>query len=62
MLMVFIAGQKAFDAAVYKTVKWTVRFGDTVAGGTVYELSEKVDNGAIVLQRSAWSSCLRYCG
>ena len=51
MLMVFIAGQKAFDAAVYKTVKWTVRFGDTV-----YELGEKVDGGAIVLQRSAWSS------
>ena len=33
-------------------VKWTVRFGDTVAGGTIYELSDKVDGGAIVLQRS----------
>lgn len=27
-------------------VKWTVCFGDTVAGGTVYELDEKVDGGA----------------
>lgn len=33
-------------------VKWTVRFGDTVAGGSIYELGEKVDGGAIVLQRS----------
>ena len=33
-------------------VKWTVRFGDTVAGGTIYELSDKVDGGAVVLQRS----------
>lgn len=33
-------------------VKWTIKFGDTVAGGTVYELDEKVDGGAIVLQRS----------
>ena len=32
-------------------VKWTVRFGDTVAGGSIYELGEKVDGGAIVLQR-----------
>lgn len=33
-------------------VKWTVKFGDTVSGGTIYELGEKVDGGAIVLQRS----------
>lgn len=33
-------------------VKWTIRFGDTVAGGTIYELGDKVDGGAIVLQRS----------
>ena len=32
-------------------VKWTVRFGDTVAGGSIYELGEKVDGGAIVIQR-----------
>jgi len=33
-------------------VKWTIRFGDTIAGGSIYELGEKVDGGAIVLQRS----------
>ncbi|MGP1565588.1 MAG: formyltransferase family protein [Treponema sp.] len=33
-------------------VKWTIRFGDAVAGGSIYELGEKVDGGAIVLQRS----------
>lgn len=32
-------------------VKWTIRFGDAVAGGSIYELGEKVDGGAIVLQR-----------
>ena len=32
-------------------VKWTIRFGDTIAGGSIYELGEKVDGGAIVLQR-----------
>ena len=32
-------------------VKRTIRFGDAVAGGSIYELSEKVDGGAIVLQR-----------
>ena len=33
-------------------VKWTIRFGDAVAGGSIYELGEKVDGGGIVLQRS----------
>ena len=32
-------------------VKWTIRFGDAVAGSSIYELGEKVDGGAIVLQR-----------
>ena len=31
--------------------KWPVRFGDAVAGSSIYELGEKVDGGAIVLQR-----------
>lgn len=33
-------------------VKWTVRFGDTVAGGSVYQLSDKVDGGDILYQES----------
>ncbi|MCK9169328.1 MAG: hypothetical protein M0P01_02830 [Treponema sp.] len=33
-------------------VKWTIKFGDAVAGGTIYELNEKVDGGPVVLQRS----------
>ena len=33
-------------------VKWTIRFGDAVAGGSIYELGEKVESGALVLQRS----------
>jgi methionyl-tRNA formyltransferase len=31
-------------------VEWTIREGDTIAGGTVYHLADRMDAGAIALQ------------
>lgn len=41
-------------------VKWTIKFGDTISGGTVYQLSDKVDGGSIicrdtVLVKKSWT-------
>lgn len=33
-------------------VKWTIRFGDPIAGGTVYMLDDKVDGGDIICQEA----------
>lgn len=32
------------------SIKWTVRFGDSITGGTVFLLNDKVDGGDIILQ------------
>lgn len=29
-------------------VKWTIKFGDTIAGGSVYQLNDKIDGGSIL--------------
>lgn len=31
-------------------IEWTVKEADTIAGGTIYQLSDRMDAGAIVLQ------------
>lgn len=41
-------------------VKWTIKFGDTISGGTVYQLDDKVDGGSIicrdtVLVKKSWT-------
>ena len=35
-------------------VEWTLRFGDPVAGGTVYQLDDGADTGPILAQDWAW--------
>ena len=33
-------------------VRWTVKMGDPISGGTVYRLTDKCDGGGIILQRT----------
>lgn len=36
------------------SVEWTIRFGDPVAGGTVYHLDDRIDAGDVQLQEWCW--------